>query len=1148
MKRVYAKLDPREAVLNAPEMYGGSVQRLKRKEYHYLDNRIVLQDTDVPFIMIHLAKECTSNVADNAVVSRQQGVDPGKCIINVEGDSFQIKSFGLPIDISYDKRYNQMIPYYIFSDLHSGGNFGSDRKGGGRHGLGAKLANIMSVEFSIEVKNATQGRSYSMTWYDHRSRDGEELTYRLDMKMLGYKRREAYSESAVQILKWVAACLSFTANMPVVFNGQTLQYTDPKKFAALYCEGGKLGKYVLHQTPEVKLLAVDAPNQGKQISFANSIITHSGGIHVNNALKALTLGLNAGKTDHKYDVRDIKRHVLLIISVNDIEKPEWGNGQTKTRLNGPASVKIELPVEVTDAVKKWSLTKMLEASLHARDIDKVFLKAKGKVKFVGKVKGKDANWAGHKTKWRKTVLSALEGDSAAQYEKELLNSDADGRDVYGVQELKGKPLNVMKVKTKGHVSVIDIALKNAEINQLITRLNLNPKLDYTDDNNLATLRYGKFRIMADPDPDGYHIAALLIAFFYTFFPTLLQRNDYIYCWFRPVIQATKGKKMMRFYSRKEYKEWLTEDPSHRNWTARYFKGLGSCTPEDIELDYYDHREVLMMYNAEAAEKINMAFGKVNNRGDWINGWDPDLQGDIPEMEMEIARFIDWYVREYAYETLLRNLPGIDGLTRAQRKVIYTSFKVWGRECGSNKKVKLQPNFAGYVGDKTRYHQGDSIPGVVVRLASDHRTNNIPLLKGYGAFGSIDGGFKDASQPRYLDVGPTTFLPLLFRSEDDRHLERIEDEGELIEPRFYAPVIPLALVNGIAAVGMGFSSTVPNYNPLKIINSYLARLESGKEFEELEPWYRDNHGITETIGQTFISYGVVEDVTKDGCTVTQLPLGLWHKAYEKKLDKWIEDGRIKDYNCHCTTTKTRYVIKGIAPILDGDGNPRKCTLEDLGLTKTMNLGNMTVVNQEGNAVTFKSVKAFQEAYYEFMLPIYVRRKEVMLKDILVNIRVYEQKLAFIEAIRSGQLVVDPVGNEELDEETVLERIRKLKLETGFYKATAGNGHSDKSGGKGGGNASADSGHGGNASADSGHGGNASADSGYGGKPTVRAKPITAHDRSIQGLKKIRAALSAERVRYDAINAIKSETMWINDLKDLKKEYIRVYEDSEGARYI
>ena len=98
--------------------------------------------------MVHILKECTSNVADNCVASREEGIDPGKCILSVEGTQISIKSFGKPISIEFNEEYQQMVPYYIFSDLHSGGNFEEEangkktkkkRTGGGRHGLGVKL-------------------------------------------------------------------------------------------------------------------------------------------------------------------------------------------------------------------------------------------------------------------------------------------------------------------------------------------------------------------------------------------------------------------------------------------------------------------------------------------------------------------------------------------------------------------------------------------------------------------------------------------------------------------------------------------------------------------------------------------------------------------------------------------------------------------------------------------------------------------------------------------------------------------------------------------------------------------------------------------------------------------------------------------------
>ena len=255
MASKYKKLKNHEAILNAPEMYIGSVRREPRKEWHCIeiDGELcfVLLKTDVPIGLVHIFKEMTSNVADNCTKSREKGIDPGSCEITVKKGMVRIKSFGLPIPIKINKEYGEMVPKYIFSDLHSGSSFTSKRTGGGRHGLGGKAANIMSDEYNVLCKNSAMGRSYSMTWYHNLTKEGEEIldknydgyedsvqiTYHLDMKRFGYESGSHYTQDMIQILKWVSACLSFTSKIPVVFNGDTMNLGDIKKFGLLYVRG-----------------------------------------------------------------------------------------------------------------------------------------------------------------------------------------------------------------------------------------------------------------------------------------------------------------------------------------------------------------------------------------------------------------------------------------------------------------------------------------------------------------------------------------------------------------------------------------------------------------------------------------------------------------------------------------------------------------------------------------------------------------------------------------------------------------------------------------------------------------------------------------------------------------------------------------------
>jgi DNA topoisomerase-2 len=57
-----------------------------------------------------------------------------------------------------------------------------------------------------------------------------------------------------------------------------------------------------------------------------------------------------------------------------------------------------------------------------------------------------------------------------------------------------------------------------------------------------------------------------------------------------------------------------------------------------------------------------------------------------------------------------------------------------------------------------------------------------------------------------------------------------EDGVLIEPETYAPIIPMVLVNGAEGIGTGFSTKIPPYNPIEIIDN-LKRIMNGQKFKE-----------------------------------------------------------------------------------------------------------------------------------------------------------------------------------------------------------------------------------------------------------------------------------------------------------------------------
>nr|QBK87264.1 MAG: DNA topoisomerase II [Marseillevirus LCMAC201] len=152
------------------------------------------------------------------------------------------------------------------------------------------------------------------------------------------------------------------------------------------------------------------------------------------------------------------------------------------------------------------------------------------------------------------------------------------------------------------------------------------------------------------------------------------------------------------------------------------------------------------------------------------------------------------------------------------------------------------------------------------------------------------GGKDAAAARYIFTHLASITRYVLRKEDDPILEYLEDEGKQIEPKYFVPVIPMLLVNGCCGIGTGYSSDVPAFNPLDLVEWIKLWLESDSsddvEYPELQPWYRGFKGWTERDDENnkrFFHYGEVQDLGKDCYQITELPVGVWTDDYKEHLD-------------------------------------------------------------------------------------------------------------------------------------------------------------------------------------------------------------------------------------------------------------------------
>lgn len=978
--------------------------------------------------------EILVNAADNKIRCPSMTyikvvIDPEKNLISVENDGE-----GIPIEIH--KEHNIWVPSLIFGELLTGSSFKDDEEKvtGGRNGYGAKLANIYSTKFELETIDSKMGKKFVQVWENNMKKKGEpkitscsrkkeytKITFYPDLERF---RMEKLDNDIVKFMtRRVFDIAATTEGVKVHLNDEKIPVKSFKDYVKLYTQGKKVVYEKINDRWEFAVC--DSEGDGlEQVSFVNSIYTGEGGKHIDYILAKLSKGITDYATKKHKGITikpgHIRQHISIFLKcliVNASFSSQTKDKLTTQQKNFGSKCDIDDEVMKKICTKTDIVTKIAEYSKYKQNAKlKNTLSAGKKKRVTGIQKLEDANDAGGRNA-HKCTLILTEGDSA----KALAISGLSvvGRDHYGVFPLKGKLLNVRKKN-------MEAVNKNEEISNIVKIMGLKFNKEYTEE-EIKTLRYGSIMIMADQDHDGSHIKGLLINFLHLYWPSLLKINGFLKEFITPIVKVRHNrdkKRIVSFYTIPEYERWKEANNEGRGWTIKYYKGLGTSTAKEAKEYFSDlgKHVISFRYDAtEADQKIKMAFSTdADARKDWINNYEEGTFIDHKECVRTKLAFNDFIDKElvlFSIADTQRSIPSlVDGFKPSQRKILYSCFK---RNLKNEIKVA---QLCGYVSEHSAYHHGEqSLSGAIIGMAQNFvGSNNINVLVPNGQFGTRLQGGKDHASARYIFTSLSEITRFIFRKEDDNILKYLDDDGQMIEPRFYIPIIPMILVNGCEGIGTGYSSKVPNFNPLDIISN-LRRILNDEAPIDMTPWYKRFIGnVSFKKLHTFESQGVIQEIEENVFYISELPIKLWTETYKEMLEKYEEDNQIDEFRQNHTDTTVSFTVY-VSP-------SQRAEIEKKGmdnffkLSSLIHTSNMTLFDKNDKLKRYEHVLDILKEFYEIRIEAYKERKNYMLAFLRRELLILDNRVRFIRANISGEIVLKNKKKAE-----IMKQLREMKFD-------------------------------------------------------------------------------------------------------------------------